>query len=114
MQRLHIDSRLRRSVDAAGTENICSPALELRFPPGDLIEVDVELLHQLSQSSIALDGGKRHLSLEGRCVVPARSSCHGLSRFAGHSVPVVRQKLHLSSCADFRDRLFYLIDSNTG
>jgi hypothetical protein len=26
----------------------------------------------------------------------------------GHSVPVVRQKLHLSSCADFRDRLSQL------
>jgi len=23
----------------------------------------------------------------------------------GHSVPAVRQKLHLASCADFRDRL---------
>jgi hypothetical protein len=23
----------------------------------------------------------------------------------GHSVPAIRQKLHLSSCADFRDRL---------
>ena len=28
---------------------------------------------------IALDGGKRHLRLEGRCVVPAGSSAHGLS-----------------------------------
>ena len=29
--------------------------------------------------SITLDGGKRHLRLEGRCVVPACSSAHGLS-----------------------------------
>jgi hypothetical protein len=42
-------------------------------------QVDVELLRQLSQRPIALDGGKRHLRLEGRCVVPARSSLHGLS-----------------------------------
>jgi hypothetical protein len=41
--------------------------------------VDVELLRQLSQCSIALDGGKRYLRLKGRCVVPARSCCHGLS-----------------------------------
>ena len=26
---------------------------------------------------------------------------------AGHTVPVVMQKLHLSSCADFRDQLFH-------
>jgi hypothetical protein len=26
-------------------------------------------------------------------------------------VPAVRQKLHLSSCADFRDRLYYLSDN---
>jgi len=48
VQRLHINGRLRRSVSAAGTENIRSPALELRFPRGDLIGVDVELLRQLS------------------------------------------------------------------
>ena len=41
--------------------------------------VDVELLRQLSQCSIALDGGKRHLGLEARCVVPARSSAHCFS-----------------------------------
>ena len=69
----------RRSVAAAGTEHIGSPALELRLPRCDLIGVDVELLRKLSQRSIALDGGKRHLRLEGRCVVPARSSGHGLS-----------------------------------
>ena len=38
-----------------------------------------ELFRKLNQRSIALDGGKRHLSLEGRCVVPTGSSCHGLS-----------------------------------
>jgi hypothetical protein len=67
--------------------------------------VDVELLRKLSKRSIALDGGKRQLRLKGRCVVPARSFAHCLSWFAGHSVPAVRQKLHLSPCADFRDHL---------
>ena len=55
MQRLHVDGRLRGSVAAAGTEHIGSPALELRFPRCDLIGMDVELLRQLSQCSIALD-----------------------------------------------------------
>jgi hypothetical protein len=44
-----------------------------------ITRMDVELLRKLSQRSIALDGGKRHLRLEGRCVVPARSSAHGLA-----------------------------------
>ena len=48
MQRLHIDGRLRGSVAATGTENIGSPALELRFPRCDLIGVDVELLRKLA------------------------------------------------------------------
>ena len=56
-----------------------SPALKLRLPGRDLIGVDVELLRQLSHRPVALDGGKRHLRLEGRCVVPAWSSAHGLS-----------------------------------
>jgi hypothetical protein len=41
--------------------------------------MNVELLGQLRQRPIALDGGKRHLRLEGRCVIPARSSAHALS-----------------------------------
>ena len=67
------------AVAAAGTEHIGSPALKLRLPRCDLIGMDVELLRKLSQRPIALDGGKRHLRLECRCVVPARSSLHGLS-----------------------------------
>jgi hypothetical protein len=41
--------------------------------------MDVELLGKLSQRSITFHGGKRHLRLEARCVVPARTSGHGLS-----------------------------------
>src|SRR6202035_1662896 len=37
------------------------------------------MLSQLSQRHLALDGRKGHLRLEGRCVVPTRSSAHGLS-----------------------------------
>ena len=79
VQRLHVDGRWSRTVAAAGTEHIGSSAFELRFPRCDLIGMDVKLLRQLSQRSIALDGGKRHLRLEGRCVGPARSSLHGRS-----------------------------------
>jgi hypothetical protein len=41
--------------------------------------MDVELLGKLRNRSIALDRSEGHLRLEGRCVVPARSSRHGLS-----------------------------------
>jgi hypothetical protein len=41
--------------------------------------MNVELLGKLRQCPIALDGGKSHFRLEGRCMVPARSSLHGLS-----------------------------------
>ena len=81
MQRLHVDGRLRRPVTAAGAgaENIGSTALKLRLLRCDLVGVKVELLGKLGQRSITLDGGKRHLRLESRCVVPARSSAHDLS-----------------------------------
>ena len=48
-----VDGRLRASVAAARTEHIGCPFLEQCLPRCDLIRVDVELLRQLSQSSIA-------------------------------------------------------------
>ena len=54
MQRLHIDRRLPGSFAATRTENIGSPALELRFPRCDLIGMNVELFRKLCQCSIAL------------------------------------------------------------
>jgi hypothetical protein len=39
----------------------------------------VELLRKLRKRSIAFDGRNGHFRLESRCVVPARSSLHGLS-----------------------------------
>jgi hypothetical protein len=41
--------------------------------------VNVEMLGQLDYRPIAFNGGQRHLRLEGRSVVPAKSSLHGLS-----------------------------------
>jgi hypothetical protein len=69
----------RLSLLEEAAEHIGSPAFELWLLRCDLIGVNVELLGKLSQRSIALDGGKRHLRLEGRCVVPPGSSAHGLS-----------------------------------
>src|SRR6202011_497271 len=78
MQRLHIDGRRGRR-HAPRSENSGSSPLQLRLPCRNLIGVDVEMLRQLSYRPGALEGDKRHLRLEGRCVVPARSSVHGLS-----------------------------------
>ena len=52
---------------------------ELGFPLGDLIGVDVELLRQFGERLLPLHSGQGHLSLEARCVVPARSLAHRLS-----------------------------------
>ncbi|ASX09094.1 hypothetical protein CA696_028840 (plasmid) [Escherichia coli] len=39
----------------------------------------VELLGQFHQRLLTSDRGERHFCLESRAVVPARSSCHGIS-----------------------------------
>src|SRR4051794_24997941 len=60
----------------------------------------VELLGQLGQRLLALHGGEGHLRLEGRGVVPARSSRHRLSLPA--AIPAaVRQKLHSAPLSRF-------------
>ena len=67
------------------------------FPRCDLIGMNVERSASQSYRPVALDGGKRHLRVEGRCVVPARSSVHGLSVDSVFSA--FRQKSHLSEPA---------------
>jgi hypothetical protein len=64
MERLHVDGRLRAAVAAARTEHIGCPFLELCFPRRDLIGVDVELLRQLGQCSIALMAASATLALK--------------------------------------------------
>ena len=59
--------------------------------------MNVERSASQSYRPVALDGGKRHLRVEGRCVVPARSSVHGLSVDSVFSA--FRQKSHLSEPA---------------
>src|SRR4051794_19182980 len=60
----------------------------------------VELLGQLGQRLLALHGGEGHLRLEGRGVVPARSSRHRLSLPAA-ILAAVRQKLHSARLSRF-------------
>src|SRR5271170_5907905 len=74
--------------------------------------MDLELLRQIGERLLALDGGQCHLRLEGRCMVPARSSAHhlscstaipgscqaeipliGLSRFSRPPLPLCRRVL---------------------
>ena len=74
-------------IPAAPSRGLISPRL-------DHIRVDIELGGQLSQRLLALHSSKRHLRLEGRAMVPARSSRHGVSCSRHHAA--VRQKIHLS------------------
>jgi hypothetical protein len=65
MQRLHID-RWRGRCPASRSENLGSTRLKLRFPCRYLVGMDVEMLRQLGDGAVALDGGQSHLRLEGR------------------------------------------------
>src|ERR1035438_8752434 len=56
-----------------------SPFEQLRLPLGDLVGMDIELLHQFGKRLLALDRGQSHFRLEGRCMVPAWSFAHCLS-----------------------------------
>ncbi|MGY3079162.1 hypothetical protein ACVWZZ_005570 [Bradyrhizobium sp. LM6.10] len=57
-------------------ENVRGTALQLGLPRRDLIGVDIKVLGQLRQRSIALDGGQRYFRLEGRGMGSAGSSAH--------------------------------------
>jgi hypothetical protein len=72
VQRLYVDRR-HHSLAATRTEHIGSAALKLRFPR-DLIGMYVELLGELRQCPIALNGGKRHRRFEDRSMIPPWSS----------------------------------------
>jgi hypothetical protein len=78
-------TRARETVQKPGTPAkvcrvaaSCRPLKELVFPLFDLVGVHVKLLGQFHQRLFAPNGGKCHLRLESRAMVPARSSCHGL------------------------------------
>src|SRR4051812_10171941 len=103
----------RRPLTVAAT--FCSeypgcPVEKLRLPLGDLVGMNVELLRQLGQRLLALDGGQSHLRLESRCVVPTWSSGHCFS-CAARILAAFRQKLHLSRCSVFPSHLTTRINS---
>src|SRR3954462_4668344 len=103
-----MEHRQRRTLTVAATLRANQPSCpveKLRLPLGDLVGMNVELLCQLGQRLLALDGSQSHLRLECRCVVPARSSRHDFS-CAARILAAFRQKLHLSRCSDFLSQLY--------
>jgi hypothetical protein len=64
-----------------------------------LIRVNIKSLSKLDYGLVAYDRGNRHLSLEGRSVVPTGSS-HGLLLFAGRFFDQQRADSSLSGLSD--------------
>jgi hypothetical protein len=56
------DGNARERIPTQST----TACLKLRFPCRYLVGMDVEMLRQLGDGSVALDGGLSHLRLEGR------------------------------------------------
>ncbi|PZX09555.1 hypothetical protein LX81_04417, partial [Palleronia aestuarii] len=73
--------------------------------PRDLVRMDVEPIGRLGKRPLSLDGSKRHLRLEGRAVIPARSSRHGLSSLLG-IMPISRGSSTHSPCSDFPSHFY--------
>jgi hypothetical protein len=73
----------------------------------------VELLRQLGERPLAFYGSQGHLGLEGRSVVPARSSRHGLSCSTA-ILAAVRQKLHSPPLSRFPGPPLLFSDGSTG
>ena len=92
--------RVRRRV---GPPNyVRGPRQQLLLPVGDLGGMDANVLGQFGQRLVAVDRGQRHLSLEGRPVIPSRS-LHRLAPLVRHSsVASVKPGSHLSHCPNFR------------
>src|SRR3954447_11368387 len=96
--------RRRAPLGLFRPEHPGSPFEEQRLPGRDLVRTDVELLRQLGQRLLALDGGQSHLCFESRAVVPARSSRHRLS-CSRAILAALRQKLHSSACPNLLSQL---------
>ena len=65
MQRLNID---RRFLGSAAVERLCRSLKQLILPLRDLIRVNVELLRELRNGSVALDRRQRDFRFEYRSV----------------------------------------------
>src|SRR3954447_12661766 len=96
--------RRRTPLGLFRPEHPGSPFEERRLPGRDLVRMDVELLRQLGQRLLALDGGQSHLCFESRAVIPARSSRHRLS-CSRAILAALRQKLHSSACPNLLNQL---------
>jgi hypothetical protein len=68
--------------------------------------MNVKILRQLDQRLLALDRSYRHSRFEGRAVVPARSSSHGLL-LARSIMPLLLGKSTYPGCSDFRSHLYH-------
>ena len=65
--------------------HISRAAFELRLPGCHLVRMNVKLLRDLRDRPLALDRCYRHLGLEGRRVVPPRSSAHRMLLIRVHN-----------------------------
>src|SRR4249919_3730226 len=95
MQNLYVDRWSSVGLGAI-TEDRRRALQELAAPLRDLVRMHVELLRQLRQRLLTLDGRYRHLRLEGRAVVPARSFRHGPSSVLGNPLADL-ERLHHSA-----------------
>ena len=93
-----------RSAGVAKSSSARSSSWAL--PLGDLVRVDIELLRELGQGLIALQGGERHLGLEGgrdsvgavssaallegRTIVPSSRAEFSLNRLSYFPEPALR------------------------
>jgi hypothetical protein len=99
MQGCRVDDRLRLGFRRRA-KNPGGAFQELIAPLLDLGRMDIEVLRQLDQGLLALDRRYSDFRLEGRAVVPARSSRHGHLLARGNHAAVAR-KIHLSRLFSF-------------
>jgi len=88
------DVDLRLFAPRLIVEHVRDTVQKLILPLLDLVWMQVELLRQLAHRSVALRCGQCDLCLEGRVVVPSRSSCH-LRSFVPAKLPNWERKIHL-------------------
>jgi hypothetical protein len=102
VQRLHTDRWCGRRP-ACRSENLGSASLKMRFPRRGLVAMDVEMLRQLGDASVALDGGQSNLRVEGPVSGSSAVVCSWFLLFTA-SIAAFRQKFHSSSRSDFREK----------
>ena len=84
---------------AVRSEDRGRPYHKLSAPSRNLVQVTVELLHQLGQHLLARYSCRSQLRLESRTVVPA-CSLRLLISCSASILAAFGQKLHIAGCAD--------------